>query len=145
MRGSLYALRWEVLERDQFSCVYCGQTAPGVKVHVDLLVAHNAGGTDAMENLVTACDACTLGKSDALRHRTIGPPRKQRVRVDGLMDAITDALRTNGPMTGSRLATVLGRNRSSIASKLFSRPDVFERTDPYGGSGGGGVVYRLKG
>ena len=57
-----HALRFQVLRRDSFSCVYCGRRAPDVKLHVDHLVPWSKGGASSIENLRTACEACNLGK-----------------------------------------------------------------------------------
>jgi len=58
-----YALRWQVLKRDNFTCQYCGQQAPNVKLEVDHVLAVEDGGDDNPENLVTSCFACNRGKS----------------------------------------------------------------------------------
>lgn len=58
-------LRYEILRRDQFTCRYCGQSAPDVKLHVDHLIPVTLGGSDDPTNLVTACVDCNLGKSSA--------------------------------------------------------------------------------
>jgi hypothetical protein len=54
--------RWAVFHRDNFTCVYCGKKPPEVVLHVDHKVSIKDGGTDDMENLVTACDTCNTGK-----------------------------------------------------------------------------------
>lgn len=56
------SVRWEVLARDRFTCVYCGAKAPDVKLHVDHRLSVYDGGTDDLTNLVTACQDCNLGK-----------------------------------------------------------------------------------
>lgn len=64
-RTSLSAsLRWQVFARDGFRCRYCGSQAgePGVTLHADHVVSVRDGGTNAMDNLVTACQACNGGK-----------------------------------------------------------------------------------
>jgi len=58
-----YALRWEILERDNFTCQYCGQQAPNVKLEVDHKITVEDGGATDQENLVTSCYACNRGKS----------------------------------------------------------------------------------
>lgn len=60
------SLRFKVLDRDNFTCVYCGSspTKDGVKLHIDHVLAHSKGGEDELENLVTACEECNLGKND---------------------------------------------------------------------------------
>lgn len=58
--------RFAVLERDGFACQYCGAKAPDVVLHVDHVIPVSAGGKDHMDNLVTACEDCNIGKSDTL-------------------------------------------------------------------------------
>lgn len=61
-------LRWEVLSRDNFTCRYCGRSQaryPGLELHVDHVVPWSKGGETTIENLVTACQDCNLGKSDS--------------------------------------------------------------------------------
>lgn len=62
-RQSSARLRFLILERDEFTCRYCGRKAPDVELHVDHAVSIADGGPDAYENLVTACQECNLGKS----------------------------------------------------------------------------------
>lgn len=57
-------LRFSILERDNFTCQYCGRKAPDVELHVDHYVPVAAGGSNDPSNLVTACADCNLGKSD---------------------------------------------------------------------------------
>lgn len=56
-------LRFEVLRRDGHTCRYCGRAAPEVRLTVDHVVPVTLGGSDAPENLVTACSPCNSGKS----------------------------------------------------------------------------------
>jgi hypothetical protein len=55
--------RFKVLERDRFKCRYCGAPASERQLHVDHVVPVAANGGDDMENLITACMDCNLGKS----------------------------------------------------------------------------------
>lgn len=57
-------LRFTVLKRDGFKCRYCGRKAPAVVLEVDHIVPVAAGGTNELDNLVTACEDCNGGKSD---------------------------------------------------------------------------------
>jgi len=57
--------KWHVLARDSFTCTYCGRKPPEVALHVDHKVSVKDGGSDDLDNLVTACDECNLGKSDS--------------------------------------------------------------------------------
>lgn len=57
-------LRFAVLRRDGFRCAYCGRgESDGVKLHIDHLVPVARGGRSELDNLVTACQDCNLGKS----------------------------------------------------------------------------------
>jgi hypothetical protein len=57
-------LRFAVLRRDGFRCAYCGQGEPeGVQLHIDHIVPVARGGRTELENLVTACATCNIGKS----------------------------------------------------------------------------------
>lgn len=55
-------LRFEVFARDGFACRYCGAQSDVAKLVVDHIVPVCAGGTNDIENLVTACVACNAGK-----------------------------------------------------------------------------------
>jgi hypothetical protein len=57
-------LRFAVLRRDGFRCAYCGRGEPdGVRLHIDHLEPVARGGRTDLDNLVTACADCNLGKS----------------------------------------------------------------------------------
>ncbi len=55
-------LRYEIIERDNSTCVYCGRKPPEVSLEVDHVLAVSNGGTNDPENLVTACYDCNAGK-----------------------------------------------------------------------------------
>ena len=55
-------LRFEVFKRDAFACQYCGRTPPKAVLHVDHIIPLKSGGGNEIDNLVTSCDACNLGK-----------------------------------------------------------------------------------
>jgi hypothetical protein len=57
-------LRFAVLFRDGFTCQYCGRKPPEVGLHVDHRNPVSLGGEHSMENLLTACSECNLGKSN---------------------------------------------------------------------------------
>lgn len=62
-------LRWQVLERDHFTCTACGRSPAatlGVVLHVDHVVPFSKGGTTDIVNLQTLCDRCNYGKTDLL-------------------------------------------------------------------------------
>lgn len=62
--------RFDIFKRDSFTCQYCGATPPGVILHVDHVLAVAQGGQNEIENLVTACSECNLGKGARLLSTT---------------------------------------------------------------------------
>ncbi len=61
-------LRIFILNRDSFSCQYCGRSPMKEKVvlHIDHKIPRNKGGTNDISNLITSCQECNLGKGDIL-------------------------------------------------------------------------------
>lgn len=55
-------LRYEVLKRDGFKCVLCGQTAKDSLLEIDHIKAKIFGGTNNLSNLRTLCFDCNKGK-----------------------------------------------------------------------------------
>jgi hypothetical protein len=55
-------LRFQILERDCFTCQYCGRRAPDVALEVDHRIPVASGGNNDPSNLVTACWDCNSGK-----------------------------------------------------------------------------------
>jgi hypothetical protein len=59
-------VRFEVFKRDAFSCQYCGATPPAVILHVDHINPVSKGGKNNIDNLVTSCNTCNIGKGATL-------------------------------------------------------------------------------
>ncbi len=59
-------LRLQVLERDNFTCQFCGRTPKkdGVSLEVDHIIPVSKGGRTELSNLQTLCYDCNRGKSD---------------------------------------------------------------------------------
>ena len=56
-------LRWRVLSRDNFTCVYCSYGKDdGVQLEVDHTIPVALGGDDSFDNLKTTCIECNRGK-----------------------------------------------------------------------------------
>ncbi len=55
-------LRFDVLNRDNHTCKYCGKQPPEVILEVDHVQPVSKGGKDDMENLFTSCRDCNRGK-----------------------------------------------------------------------------------
>ena len=83
--GISLGLRYQILDRDAHTCRYCGRSSPAVVLHVDHVISQaswrekygNLDGVNAMENLVTACEPCNLGKSDKNGNPPQQPVAKQ--------------------------------------------------------------------
>lgn len=61
-------LRFQVFERDNFTCKYCGLTPPAVRLQIDHVIPISKGGKDEEANLVTSCFECNNGKRDKVLH-----------------------------------------------------------------------------
>lgn len=59
-------LRFDVFKRDGFVCQYCGSHPPSVILHVDHIDPVANGGKNNIDNLITSCEPCNLGKGAAL-------------------------------------------------------------------------------
>lgn len=59
------SLRFDVLEKDNFTCQYCGAKSvdDNVLLEVDHIVPVSKGGDNNIENLITSCKKCNIGKS----------------------------------------------------------------------------------
>lgn len=91
-------VRFEVFKRDRFTCTYCGGHPPDVLLEVDHVIPKAAGGSDDIENLVTACADCNRGKSDRLLDeaghpivgkRTVAALEERLEQARAYMDLIT--------------------------------------------------------
>ena len=73
--------RFLVFSRDDFKCVYCGRNPRDHETTLEIEHVHpkSKGGTDSLENLVTACRECNAGKGDYILNqrnlKTIKPDR----------------------------------------------------------------------
>ena len=59
--------RAEVLARDNYKCSDCGRTVDdGCKLHVHHKIPASHGGQNNLENLITNCADCNMGKSNVI-------------------------------------------------------------------------------
>lgn len=59
-------VRFQVLQRDKFTCQYCGAKAPDVRLEIDHVIPVVLGGSRDLSNLRAACEACNAGKGAAV-------------------------------------------------------------------------------
>lgn len=58
--------RWSILQRDGFTCAYCGAQPGNDVLQATQLVPHALGGSDHDNNLIAACARCCEGKGDVV-------------------------------------------------------------------------------
>lgn len=78
------SVRFEVFRRDDFTCRYCGRSSPEVTLHVDHVHPFSEGGSDDLDNLVSACRECNTSKSAKLG---IKPPPFPTTLKDSAMSS----------------------------------------------------------
>ncbi len=59
-------LRFQVLQRDKFTCCYCGRKPPEVILEIDHIKPESDRGLTKLDNLVTSCRDCNRGKSNLI-------------------------------------------------------------------------------
>ena len=114
-----YALRWQILERDNFTCQYCGQHAPDVILHVDHILPVAKGGDNSFSNLITSCSACNEGKKSF----PLLPERKDTKEyiapVPRRYNQLFDYFKNNGEFTARDVATKLNTTEPNARVILF--------------------------
>lgn len=71
--------RFRILERDDFTCRYCGAEAPEVKLQIDHVEPVSVGGGSDDSNLVTSCYECNSGKRAQVL--SDDPPSKSKIEL----------------------------------------------------------------
>jgi len=54
--------RFAILDRDKFTCQYCGRSAPKVELEIDHIIPKSLSGEDSISNYITSCHDCNRGK-----------------------------------------------------------------------------------
>ena len=157
-RKSLYKkMRFEVFKRDGFKCQYCGDHPPSVLLHVDHIVAVAMGGKNDIDNLVTACEPCNLGKGArdlsvvpqtlADKAATVAEREAQlmgyqeileakRVRIEDELWRVAEVIETGSSKTGmSRdwTASIRRFNDRLGVHAVLEAADIARGQYPYGG------------
>ena len=65
-------LRETVLNRDGYSCAWCGEYA----TTLDHIIERDRGGTDHLDNLVAACTRCNSSRGARYRNQKQGRGRR---------------------------------------------------------------------
>lgn len=106
--------RFDVFKRDGFVCQYCGATPPKVILHVDHIVAVVEGGKNNIDNLVTSCLPCNLGKG----------ARSLQSIPQSLKDKASDIAEKEEQLRGYHEIIEARRNR--IEQECWRVADVFD-------------------
>jgi hypothetical protein len=101
--------RFSVLARDNYTCRYCGRSAPEVTLHVDHIIPVAEGGTDEPANLVTACADCNEGKGPRHAGGIADPPATPAPDIEKMRAAMSVLLPLYG---GDGLAEGLSTGQS---------------------------------
>lgn len=106
-------LRFEIFNRDRFTCRYCGAQADQAKLVIDHIIPVAKGGTNDPVNLITACEPCNQGKTD----REIGQAVPTKV----------DAMRVIQESSEARAELELQRLAAERASKIAKMESEFDQ------------------
>ncbi|MEE8332600.1 MAG: HNH endonuclease [Alphaproteobacteria bacterium] len=68
--------RFNVFLRDRFDCQYCGVPFPVPELTFDHVIPRSRGGHTTWTNVVTACSACNLAKSNKTMREARMHPRQ---------------------------------------------------------------------
>lgn len=80
-------IRFEVFKRDDFRCRYCGRSpSDGAVLEVDHVVPRKLGGENLVDNYVTSCKECNVGKGDCLIDNRRRP---RKMLVSNILDEVT--------------------------------------------------------
>ena len=94
-------VRFNVFKRDGFSCRYCGAKPPEAVLQIDHAIPVSKGGSDDIDNLVTACSKCNMGKGSMCAYdyqeeskaaETPAKKRKAYITTGLVSNAMTNAL-----------------------------------------------------
>jgi len=93
-------LRFEIFERDKFTCQYCGRTPieDGLVLHVDHVISVKNGGDNGKNNLTTSCSDCNLGKGAKTTIKKGQTPAEVRKQLDETRERLEQIVAMNEAM-----------------------------------------------
>lgn len=72
-RESVEKIKKAVLERDNFTCQYCGEKLDATEATLEHIIPRSLGGNSSFDNLITACRYCNCYKANkTLKNYLIG-------------------------------------------------------------------------
>ena len=119
-------LRFTVLQRDKFRCVYCGAEPEEKELQVDHVKPVSKGGNNELFNLVTSCRSCNIGKfTRELDDHTEISLRKDL--IDEMMDDHIDTIRYI--QAKIELENIKEKEAQMIADYMLCHFDGYSLTD----------------
>jgi len=86
------SLRWKVLARDGFRCRSCGAQGGDAVLVIDHAHPVAYGGSDAIHNLITACEECNQGKGIARLYQRSSPAWQHLVTLVPEVETLAGAI-----------------------------------------------------
>ena len=125
-------LRFDVFKRDGFVCQYCGAHPPSVVLQVDHIKPVASGGQNTIDNLVTSCQPCNIGKgaiglddvpqSLAERANAVKESEAQLAGYEKIMSAMRERKEQDA---WDVINTMFNRAVESVSQKNFLSVKVF--------------------
>lgn len=93
-------VRFEVFERDRFTCQYCGRTPieDGVILQADHIVSVKNGGNNDIENLTTSCWDCNIGKGAKTTIKRGNTPEELKKQLEQSKERLEQVVAMNHAM-----------------------------------------------
>lgn len=104
-------IRLQVLNRDAWTCAYCGDQAK----QVDHVWPRSKGGEDTLDNLVAACERCNYAKRDKTDAVFLGTASTPPDLVERI-----SPIRTNQDKNGQKAPTKIKKELDSPFSAFDS-------------------------
>lgn len=122
------SVRMSVLDRDGYTCQYCGRKAPDVALEIDHVIPVSKGGTNDIDNLVTACYDCNRGKSDRmlkgnkkLVKKASDAVSKSTIKTGTEVEKIVVRITKENLLMLKELSKKTGKNRSDLVREIISK------------------------
>lgn len=75
-------IRFKIFQVDDYTCQYCGEKPPNIILRLDHVFPVCRGGTNDIENVVTCCHACNVGKRNGCIVNQEGFLKRRSERIE---------------------------------------------------------------
>lgn len=101
--------RFELFDRDKFTCQYCGKQPPMVRLVIDHRIPIKEGGHNEDDNLITSCEECNQGKGAKVIGIGNTPTHQDALLAQERLEAIQ----------ASKLATKAAKAREALRQTML--------------------------